>query len=160
MIPLLRAVIRGFGYAFRGIFRTLREERNFRIHLVAVAITSWFSVLYGISAGQAAILLIFFVLVLSLELVNTAVERSVDLISPQLSDLAGKAKDAAAGAVLVAAIGAVICAVIFFRDPVRWAAVGDKLSSPVRLTCLFVFFVISFLFVKWPFASGKNRIKK
>lgn len=155
MIPMILSVFRGFGYALKGIFRTVREERNFRIHLVAVGLVIWFSFLYEVTVGQALMLLIFCTVVLSLELLNTAVERAVDLISPQRHPLAEKAKDAAAGAVLVAAVGAVIGAVFLFRDPVHWTLVFDKMTSPVRIVCLVIFAVLALFFVK-----GKNDSRK
>ena len=155
MISMFRSVLRGFGYAFRGIFRTVREERNFRIHLVAVCLVTWFSFLYEVTAGQALVLLTFCVAVLSLELLNTAVERAVDLISPQKHPLAEKAKDAAAGAVLIAAIGSVIGAALLFRDPAHWSLVLEKMSSPVRIVCFVAFVLLALFFVK-----GRNNSRK
>lgn len=155
MISMFKAIFCGFGYAFQGIFRTVKEERNFRIHLVAVLSVTWFAFLYEVTAGQALVLVILFALVLSLELLNTAVEHTVDLITKEPSLLAKKAKDAAAGAVLVSALGSVIVAVLMFCDPVHWAMVGEKMSSPIRIVCLIVFIVFALFFVK-----GRTSHKK
>lgn len=155
MIAMFKAILRGFGYAFCGIFRTVKEERNFRIHLVAVLFVSWFAVLYEVTAGQALVLILFFSAVLALELLNTAVENAVDLITTERCPLAKKAKDAAAGAVLVTAIGSVVGAAVLFRDPARWALVGEKLTSPIRLACFVFLAVLSLFFVK-----GFSKTKK
>ena len=150
-----RGLIRSFGCAFRGIYRTVRKERNFRVHLVASALVFWFSLLYGVTAGQSAILVTVCSLVLSLELLNTALEHTVDLISPGYSPLAEWAKDASAGGVLIAAIGAVITAVILFRDPERWRSVLVKMQSPVRWIGLALFLVSALFFVRG--RKEKNR---
>ena len=155
MIAAMKAVFRGFGYAFQGIFRTVKEERNFRIHLVAVCVVTWFSFLYEVTSGQAVVLVILFGIVLSAELLNTAVENTVDLITKDSSSFAKKAKDASAGAVLVTAVTSVIVAVLMFSDPSHWALVGEKMASPVRIVCLIVLIVIALFFVK-----GRTSRKK
>ncbi len=152
MIEMLQGVFRSFGRAFQGIFCTLREERNFRIHLVAVCLVTCFSVLYEVSWGQAVVLVILYSVVLSLELINTAVERTVDLVTMERCPLAKKAKDAAAGAVLVSAIAAVVVAVLMFRDPKHWSFVFQKISTPLGIISLFIFLLLSLFFVR-----GKKR---
>ena len=148
MISMFLAVLRGFLYAFRGIVCTLREERNFRIHLVAVFFVTWFSFLYEVTAGQALVLLLCCSAVLSLELLNTAVENAVDLSTAEICPLAKKAKDAAAGAVFVSAVGSVIAAVIMFRDPLHWSFLWEKIISPVRMVCFVLFAVLALFFIK------------
>ena len=99
--------IRSFGYAFEGIYYTLRTQRNMRVHLgiglTATALGLWL----GISAVEWAVLLVMMALVFTLEMVNTVVEALVDLVTDRYHPLAKVAKDVAAGAVLVAAILAV-----------------------------------------------------
>ncbi len=153
MIKMFQSIFRSFGYAAKGILRTIREERNFRIHLVAVFLVSWFSVLYEVTVGQAVILVILFALVLSLELLNTAVEKTVDLASPDKHPLAEKAKDAAAGAVLVGAIASVVVAVLMFRNAHNWGLVWNKIANPLGIVCI-VIFVLFALFFVW---GGKRK---
>ena len=155
MISMLLSVLRGFGYAFCGIYRTVKEERNFRIHLVAIFFVTWFAFLYEVTVGQALALVFSFALMLSLELLNTAVERLVDLATQEICPLAKKAKDVAAAAVLVMAIASVVVAVLLFRDPAHWALVGEKMTSPVRLSCFVVFAVSALFFIK-----GRKTPKK
>ncbi len=153
MINMFQSIFRSFGYAFKGIFRTVKEERNFRIHLVAVALVTWVAFLYEITPGQALVLVILFGLVLSLELINTAVEKTVDLATEQRHPLAEKAKDAAAGAVLSGAVTSVVSAVIIFRDGAKWALVFQKMTHPVRIAALVLFLVFALFFV-W---GGKKK---
>lgn len=105
---------RSFGYAFAGIFNTIRTERNIKIHLLAAALVTLFGVLLRISVTEWFICLLLFALVISLELVNTSVEACVDLVTREKQPLAKKAKDAAAGAVLFAAIIAAIIGCVIF----------------------------------------------
>ena len=108
--PLLRS----FGYAFTGIGRTIRDERNMKIHLVFTALVIIGGIVLRISRAEWIVCLILFGLVMGLELVNTAVEAAVDLVTEEKKPLAGKAKDAAAGAVLAAAIAAAVIGLIIF----------------------------------------------
>ena len=69
---------------------------------------------FGLSTSEWLVIVLCFVIVITLEAVNSAVEYVVDLASPDYHKLAEKAKDMAAGAVLLAAIGSVIIALIIF----------------------------------------------
>ena len=105
---------KSFGYAFQGIFNTIRTERNIKIHCAAAILVTIFGIWLQISKTEWMICFILFGLILALELVNTAVEATVDLFTEERKPLAKKAKDAAAGAVLIVAIfAAVICILIF-----------------------------------------------
>lgn len=105
---------RSFYHAFAGIFATVRDERNIKIHLTVMILVIIFGVLTKISYTEWLICLLLFALVISLELVNTAIEAVVDLASPDIHPLAKKAKDCAAGAVLVSAIFAAVIGLIIF----------------------------------------------
>lgn len=110
----LVGLIRSFGFAFAGIGAMLRTQRNAQIHTVAtivVVVAGWF---FGVSTGEWIALILATALVLSLEALNTALEAVVDLVSPQPHPLAKKAKDVAAGAVLIGAIGAALVGCIIF----------------------------------------------
>ena len=90
----MRGLIRSFGYAFRGIFYTLKHERNMRIHFVCMIYMYSFLLMadfFEITRTQFAIIFLANALVVSLELVNTAVERTVDLASTEWTDN-GRAK--------------------------------------------------------------------
>lgn len=105
---------KSFGYAFQGIGRTIAQERNMKIHCTAAALVVIFGIWLRISREEWFVCLILFGMVMSLECVNTAVEAAVDLETSERRPLAKKAKDAAAGAVLVAAIFAGIIGLWIF----------------------------------------------
>lgn len=102
-----------FSHAFDGIMAGV-EERNMKIHFGFVLLVLIFGLLLQISATEWCICFTLFGLVLSLEQVNTAVEAVVDLVTEEYKPLAKTAKDAAAGAVLIAAIMAAVTGLIIF----------------------------------------------
>lgn len=103
-----------FRFAGAGVWWSLRTQRNMRIHLAISALAVLLALLLRFSARDLAVIALTITLVLALEMLNTVVEAAVDLASPQYHPLAKTAKDVAAGAVLVAAIGAVIVGVLLF----------------------------------------------
>lgn len=106
--------IESFKYAFRGIAMVLKSEKNMFIHLIISILVFVCGILFQISTTEWMICLLCFGLVFSAEMMNSAIESLVDLVSPNHHKLAGKAKDIAAGAVLVAAIFAAITGLIIF----------------------------------------------
>ncbi|PZD94042.1 diacylglycerol kinase family protein [Paenibacillus sambharensis] len=107
-------LLRSFGYAASGIVSAVRREPNMRIHLAAAGCVTLLGALLGIARLEWALLLLAMGMVVTAELMNTAVERAVDLNTLEPHPLAKAAKDTAAGAVLAAAVfAAVIGAVIF-----------------------------------------------
>ena len=105
---------KSFGYAFQGIFNTIRTERNIKIHCAPAILVTIFGIWLQISKTEWMICFILFGLILALELVNTAVEATVDLFTEERKPLAKKAKDAAAGAVLIVAIFAAVIGILIF----------------------------------------------
>lgn len=105
---------KSFGYAFEGIFTGIRKERNMKIHCLMMGCVSIAGLIFHISRIEWCICLVLFGLILSLELVNTAVEAVVDLVTEEKKPLAKIAKDTAAGAVLVAAIMAAAAGLVIF----------------------------------------------
>ena len=106
--------LRSFGHAFRGLGILLRTQHNARIHTVAAILVVAAGVLARISPTEWALIALAVVCVWATEALNTSIEFVVDLVSPELHPLAAKAKDVAAGAVLVAAIGSLIVGVLVF----------------------------------------------
>ncbi len=110
----MKRFLNSFKYAFEGIITTIKEERNIKIHILAVVVVIIMGVTYKISQVEWIICLILFGLVISSEIINTSIENAVDLITKEENELAKKAKDAAAGAVLVnAIISAIIAGIIW-----------------------------------------------
>ena len=112
--PKKPPITKSFGYAFEGIFTCIRRERNMKIHCAAAVLVVIAGVILKISLLEWCICLTLFGLIMALELVNTAVEAVVDLVTEERKPLAKIAKDTAAGAVLIAAIMAAIAGIIIF----------------------------------------------
>jgi len=104
-----------FLYAFKGVKNLFKSQPNARIHAAAAVLVVLAGFYFHISRMEWVAVVFCVALVLSLEAMNTAIEHLTDLVSPDFHPLAGKAKDVAAAAVLLAAIGAVMVgALIFF----------------------------------------------
>jgi len=110
----LNGRLRSFGYAFRGLKVLLKTQQNARIHAVATLLVLGAGALFRVSAAEWALLALAVAAVWTAEALNSAIEFLVDLTSPERHPLAGKAKDLAAGAVLAAAIGALVVGVLVF----------------------------------------------
>lgn len=110
----VRKRIISFRYAFQGLSDLFRSQPNARIHLLAAAVVVAFGYWFRISRMEWVALTICITLVLVLEAVNTALEYLTDLVSPEFHPLAGKAKDVAAAAVLLAAMGALIVGLLIY----------------------------------------------
>lgn len=105
---------KSFGYAFQGIWAVIRKERNIKIHLTVMTLVIIAGCVLHISVTEWCICMILFAQVISLEIMNTAVEACVDLATEEWKPKAKLAKDAAAGAVLVSAIFAAIIGLVIF----------------------------------------------
>jgi diacylglycerol kinase len=106
--------IKSFGYAWQGITAAWREQRNLKVQFIAGILTITAGFYFGITHMEWCIVLITIGIVFSLELINTAIENLVNLVTQERMPLAGKIKDIAAGAVLIFSIVAVMIGVIIF----------------------------------------------
>ncbi len=104
----------GFGYAWKGIRCCIGKEQNLSFHLIAAIIVVIAGFILSITKIEWTIVILCIGVVIAAELFNTAIERLVDLVSPQQHPIAGKVKDIAAGAVLVCAVTAGIIGLIIF----------------------------------------------
>jgi len=103
-----------FACAWAGIVAAVKKEAHMRIHIASAIVAIIAAAIFHISKLEWLILLLTIGTVITLELVNTAIERVVDLVTADFHPLAKAAKDIAAGAVLVAAVVAVIVGIIIF----------------------------------------------
>ena len=105
---------RSFRYAAAGIVKAFLGRRNFKVMTGCFALVVALGFLLNVSAMEWALLLICSCAVLSLEILNTAIEKSIDLIVSEYRKTAGDAKDLAAGASLTASVfSAVVAGIIF-----------------------------------------------
>ena len=103
-----------FKYAFEGIGEAWKTEQNLKIHFIMILIVIIAGIILKISLFEWIVCLLLFGLVVSLELVNTAIETTVDIAMPEKNEKAKYAKDIAAGAVLFSAIISAIIGLIIF----------------------------------------------
>jgi len=134
-----RSLIWSFNYAIEGVVYALRTQRNMRLHVAAAAIALIVSLVLDV--GRMGLVAIIFAisLVIVAELINTAIEATVDLAVDTYDPIAKIAKDVSAGAVLVAATNAVVIAFLVLFDPVRLVAQNglDWVSiAPTGLTAV------------------------
>lgn len=108
-----------FGFAIRGFVSAVKTERNLQIHLCVAAVVMACGLFFRVALLEWAMLAIVISLVISAELFNTALERTLDRISPEYHPLTGQAKDVAAAAVLILSLGAVAVGLIIFL-PYTW----------------------------------------
>lgn len=107
-------IIRSFAYAFTGIAIVIKSEINAIIHLFATAVVVGLGLRYEITSLEWISLLIVIGMVWLTEIINTALEETIDLLHPERAVAAGRIKDMAAGAVLVAALIALAVGCIIF----------------------------------------------
>lgn len=106
--------IKSFKYAFNGLQNIVLKEHNFRIHLLAAASALLAGVFFNISNTEWLAIIIIITLVLSLEIINSVVEKLSDIISPKKNNKIKIIKNMSAGAVLLAALTSLIIAGIIF----------------------------------------------
>ena len=110
----VKALIKSFQHAFCGILTSFVIGRNIKVHYIAALAAILGGLYFGISKVEFLIILLVSTQVICLEMVNTAIERTVDLVTVEYHLYAKIAKDIAAGAVLVAAIFAIVIGGIIF----------------------------------------------
>lgn len=108
--------IRSVRYAVQGLSTLVRSENNARIHALAVVVVVGAGLVVGISPQDWLWIALAVTLVLTAEALNTALEKLVDLVSPERRPLAGQVKDLAAGAVLLTALFALVVAGVVFGN--------------------------------------------
>ncbi len=103
-----------FKYAINGLISAFQSEVNMRIHTIAAVFACVAGLYFDLSTTEWIMIIFCIVLVISFELINTAIEELCDIVQPEKHPVIKKIKDVAAGAVLLAAIGSVTVAIIIF----------------------------------------------
>ena len=111
---IVKRFFMGFMYAWQGILYGIKKESNFRFHLTAAIIVCIAAFYFSINKMEWLFVMTAIGGMLSLELINTAIEKVVDLVTEEYHPLAKAAKDAAAGAVFVYAVFSMIVGIIIF----------------------------------------------
>lgn len=112
--------VHSFQHAVHGWWHVLKTQQNAWIHSVVAAIVVIVGLWLGLSARDWAVIVLTIAMVFTAEFINTAIEAVVDLASPVHHPLAKVGKDVGAGAVLVAAVAAVLVGLLILGPPL-WA---------------------------------------
>ncbi|HJS70410.1 MAG TPA: diacylglycerol kinase [Gaiellaceae bacterium] len=139
------AVLQSFNWAFEGVIHVLRTERNMRIHFALATAVLILAFSYGVTKLELMALLIAISFVLIAEMVNTAIEATIDLATTSFDPLAKMAKDIAAGAVLIASVNAVVIGYLVFAD--RLTEPSSRLvvrvrEAPANLTLIALILIV------------------
>lgn len=144
----LKRFIKSFTYAFSGLCFCIRSCRNFRFHIVVMLYVLYFSRHFDFNAATYAVLFVLFALVLCAETFNTALEQACNSITEKPLESIGRAKDAAAASVLIAAVFSLaVAAVLFFKDFKLFFVLAEYITDPLKLSALVISLVVSFIFV-------------
>ena len=152
-----RNLLESFNRAASGIIYCLRTQRNFRIHVFAAGAVLLLSLWFRLSKWEFLLVLAAIFLVLITEVINTAIEATIDLITDRYHPLAATAKNLAAGAVILAAVFAVLTGYIVFfpkLDPLIPKVVYAVADSPVYLSLVGGYWSLAVLFLKTRPAGG------
>ena len=136
-----RSIIESFNYAVDGIIYTLKTQRNMRIHFALAVFVLILSLFLNFTRLEFLILFITVTFVIATEMINTAIEKAIDMITEDYHPLAKISKNVAAGAVLVSAINAIVVGYLLFFDrfnPFSGLLLTKIRNSPVHLL-LFLF---------------------
>ncbi len=100
--------------AWRGLKYVFDHEKNLRMELVIASLTAFLMVVFAVKSWEAIVLFLMIIWVITTELINTALERVVDIIKPRFHPYARLIKDIMAAVVLISAIASIIIAVLIF----------------------------------------------
>lgn len=114
MKPPKSSLYQGFSYAISGIVSTIKSELHFKIHILAALLAVSAGIFLQIETHEWLWITLSIAIVMVAELLNTSIESLSNIVSPDYHPLIKKTKDAAAGAVLIAALFALICGLIIF----------------------------------------------
>jgi diacylglycerol kinase (ATP) len=145
-LPIDRSpFLRSFHHAFEGIIYATRTQGNMRVHFVIAALVLLATLILRLDRFYVVATLMLVSLVLGFELMNTAIESLVDLLTVTHHPLAKSAKDAAAGAVLIAAIGSALSAYLIFYQGIisSGARVFQAVQSVPANAALIVLVVVA-----------------
>jgi diacylglycerol kinase (ATP) len=133
------SIFDSFNFAFEGIIHVLRTQRNMRIHFAVAAAVLVAAIATGVERLELIALLLAVSFVLITEMINTAIEASIDVSTTSFDPLAKLAKDIAAGAVLISTVNAVAIGYLVFSDQFanRSSRLIDRLrDAPAELTLI------------------------
>ncbi|GLC32252.1 diacylglycerol kinase [Clostridium omnivorum] len=154
----VKKLVDSFNYAISGIVYAVRTQRNMRIHMIAALIVLTACFFYDLSKFEILILTITITMVIMAEMINTAIECSIDITANFYHPLAKIAKNTAAGAVLVTAVNAIVVGYIIFWEKlnsISFIVISKiKQSNPYMIFIILIIVFIATIVVKARFGEG------
>lgn len=149
-IPRPKNHLDSFRYAVEGIVHVFRTQKHMRFHFLTLVLVLILGMLYRLQRAEMAVLFVVVSGVLIAEMFNTAIESVVDMVTQAYHPLAKLAKDIAAGAVLIAAINAVVVGGVLFLGnkeipKVRGAMQQDSLQVTVIISVSVLVLIITMI---------------
>lgn len=151
--------IKNFKHAYEGLKYAIINEHNMKIHLIVAAIVMILAMIADLSTAEFLILFLAISLVFITEMINTAIEKLVDFVSPDYHDMAKIVKDTAAGAVLCAAGFAFVAGVMVFFNPFDRLLTGLQ-TSDGRYSIQAIWAFISLLVIIYAFFRIRMVLEK
>ncbi len=152
----MKSFIKSFKNAIIGILGALRTERNMRFHFAIANLIIIFAYFFGLTRIEWAVLVLSVAGVIGAELINTGIEKAVDVATDEICETARFAKDVSAGAVLLFAVFAVIIGFILFFDIERiFGTLIYIFENPVIFALCLLIGVLDVLFVIF---GGKKNV--
>lgn len=155
-----RSLLERFNHAVSGIIIAFSTERNFKIHYGIAIFVILLSLFFDFSRTEFLLLLFSVSLVIVSEMINTAIERTIDLITKDYHPLARLVKDVSAGAVLISAINSIVVGYLLFFD--RLSSFSELLLFKIKRSSIHLTFVALFIVIvltialKSKFYKGKG----
>lgn len=140
-----RNLIDSFNYAIEGILHVFKTQRNMKIHFAIAIAVLFFCLFLDLTRVEFVIILFTISLVLIAEMINTAIETTIDMLVKNYNPMAKIAKNVAAGAVLIAAVNSVLVAYLIFFDRVNpWTKIVlvKIRESPIHVTVISILVVV------------------
>ncbi len=141
--------LQSFKHSLDGLWYCIRTQRNFRFHLVAALTVFIVGIMYRLDLNQFVVLIFTVGFVVICEMINTAIESTVDMNCTEYNKYAKIAKDVSSGAVLFSAMMAVIVALLIFLKPEKiYEVIMFVISRPYMWVIVTIYTVIMVLFVR------------
>ncbi len=155
---MVRSLVKSFGYAIAGVWYCIRTQRNFRFHMVAALTVLILSRFFQLTAVETVLLAFTILFVMICEMINTAIEVTVDIYCKTYHPAAKIAKDVAAGAVFLSAVIAVAVGIALFWQPdVIWSILQFVVYTPAAWAGIVLYVVMAVWFIGgWVFQNEEK----
>lgn len=143
----LRKWIQSANHAIEGILHAAKTQRHMRYHLYAAILVLLTGFVLGVRGTEFVVLITLAIIVLSVEMINTAIETITDILFKEYDPRAKIIKDTAAGAVLITAFGAAIIGYVILYEPVKdffykGLMIAKRLESDIAIVALIVVLIL------------------